>query len=182
MAELEHELAQPKWGTRADSPGPRGCWALTKAGRRCAAAVRADGDFCNAHSGVGVAADPAKHSPAGSKRAAEVRRTRADLRLVLGHTRMDTPRQALRALAIVNAERLAGTTISAALDPSVLPERRARLALDIIEAADPKVSTVATLTGEVDMEQATLGQLLALAQERGISLERPALEAPPLTE
>jgi hypothetical protein len=77
-------------------------------------------------------------------------------------------------LAIVNAERLAGTTISAALDPSLAPEKRARLALEIIEAADPKVSTVATLTGELDPSSASLSDLLRYAEAQGISLERPA--------
>ena len=172
------ELAQPKWGTRAEKPGKRGCWALTKAGRHCGSARRADGDFCNAHSGIGVAADPALHSPKGSAVAAERRRARADLRMIIGNTRMDTPRSALRALAIVNAERLAGTTIAAALDPSVPPERRARLALDIVEAVDPKVSTSLSVTSELDMEQASLSQLMALAAERGVSLERPADPSP----
>ena len=161
------QVAQPAWGTRAERPGKRGCWALTKAGRHCAAAVRGDGDFCNAHSGIGVAASPAEHSLVGRARSAEARRTRADLRLVLGHTRMDTPRAALRAVAILNAERLAGTTISAALDPSVPPERRARLALDIVEAVDPKVSTALSITSELDVDNASLGQLIALAEEQG---------------
>lgn len=174
------QVAQPRWGTRADRPGPRGCWALTKAGRHCAAAVRSDGDYCNAHSGIGVAADPAEHSLVGRQRSAEVRRTRADLRLVLGQTRMDTPRAALRAAAILNAERLAGTTIAAALDPALPPLARARLALDIVEAADPKVQTQLSVTGELDVEQASLGQLIALAEQRGIDLTRPAgvLEQP----
>ena len=110
--------------------------------------------------------------------AAERRRARADLRMIIGNTRMDTPRSALRALAIVNAERLAGTTIAAALDPSVPPERRARLALDIVEAVDPKVSTSLSVTSELDMEQASLSQLMALAAERGVSLERPADPSP----
>jgi hypothetical protein len=172
------QVAQPAWGTRGDSPGPRGCWAVKKDGAACAAAVRADGDFCNAHSGIGVAADPAKHSPVGSARAAERRRARADLRLIIGNTRMDTPRAALRALAIVNAERLAGTTIAAALDPALPGLARAKLALEVIEAVDPKVTTSLAVTGELDVEQASLGQLMALAAERGIDLERPADPSP----
>lgn len=168
------QVAQPAWGTRGDSPGKRGCWALTKAGRPCAAAVRGDSDYCNAHAGVGVAASPAEHSLVGRQRSAEVRRTRADLRLVLGTTRLDTPRAALRAAAILNAERLAGTTIAAALDPTLSPLARAKLALEIVEAVDPKVSTSLSVTGELDVEQASLGQLMQLAAERGISLERGA--------
>jgi hypothetical protein len=105
--------------------------------------------------------------------AAERRRARADLRMIIGNTRMDTPRAALRALAIVNAERLAGTTIAAALDPALPGLARAKLALEVIEAVDPKVTTSLAVTGELDMEQASLGQLIALAEARGISLERP---------
>jgi hypothetical protein len=161
---------QPRWGTRADSPGPRGCWALTKAGRACASIRRADSDFCNAHSGRGVAADPAAHSRIGVARSAEVRRTRADLRLVIGSQRLDTPRAALRAAAILNAERLAGTTIAAALDPDLATERRARLALDIIEAVDPKQTSVMTVSGEIDPQNASLGELLRFAEAHQIDL------------
>jgi hypothetical protein len=85
-------------------------------------------------------------------------------------------------VAILNAERLAASTIAAALDPDVSPERRARLALDIIEAADPKVSAVATVTGELDVGSASLGQLMALASEQGIDLARPAPELGPEPE
>jgi hypothetical protein len=177
MAALEP--AQPKWGTRAESPGPRGCWALTKAGRHCAAGAVSGGEFCSAHSGLGIAASPAEHSRVGVKRSAESRRARADLRLVLGTTRLDTPRAALRAAAIVNAERLAASTIAAALDPELSPAQRVRACLDVIEAADPKVSAVATITGEFDPEQASLGQLMALAEQQGISLDRPSLPPAP---
>jgi hypothetical protein len=181
MAAVE-QPAQPRWGTRADSAGPRGCWALTKAGRHCAAGAVSGGEFCSAHSGLGIAASPAEHSKVGRVRSAESRRARADLRLVLGTTRLDTPRAALRAQAILNAERLAASTIAAALDPDLAPERRARLALDIIEAADPKVSAVATVTGELDVGSASLGQLLALAEQQGLDLSRPTPTPPPLPQ
>lgn len=91
---------------------------------------------------------------------------------------MDTPRAALRAQAILNAERLAVTTVAAALDPELAPEKRARLALEIIEAADPKVSAQATVTGELDVGSASLGQLLQLCEAQGIDLTRPAPPAP----
>ena len=86
---------------------------------------------------------------------------------------MDSPRVALRAEAILNAERLARTTVAAALDPELSPAQRVRACLDVIEAAEPKVSAVATVTGELDVGSASLGQLLALASEQGIDLTRP---------
>jgi len=173
MAAVE-QPAQPHWGTRGTSPGKRGCWALAKTGRPCAAQVLNEGDYCSAHSWRGVAADPLGHSLVGRQRSAEVRRQRADLRLVLGTRRLDSPRAALRAAAIVNAERLAVTTVDAALDPNEDPLKRARLALEIIEASDPRQTAHAVVEGEVDLESASLGQLMALAESQGISLDRPS--------
>jgi len=70
--EAPKELPQPRYATRADSPGARGCWALKRDGEHCGAARRADSDFCNAHepSAGGVASSPAEWSLRG--RAASV--------------------------------------------------------------------------------------------------------------
>jgi hypothetical protein len=70
----------------------------------------------------------------------------------------------------VNAERLAGSTIAAALDPDLATERRARLALDIIEAVDPKQTSVVTVSGEIDPANASLGELLRFAEAHQIDL------------
>lgn len=172
------EMPQPKWGTRGESPGIRGCWAVKKDGQPCGAAVRNDSDFCNAHSGHGLAANPAQHSLVGRRRSAEVRRDRAELRLILGSTRLDSPRMALRAEATRAAERLARTTVAAALDPALSPAATVRACLDVIEAAEPKVSATAVISGEFDPASASLGQLMALATQQGIDLTRPEQASP----
>jgi hypothetical protein len=85
----------------------------------------------------------------------------------------------------VNAERLAGRAISAALDPEVSPERGARLALDIIEATDPKDQATLTVSGSIDPSTATLSELLSFAEHHGISLtgaENGSVEPSPVID
>jgi hypothetical protein len=84
---------------------------------------------------------------------------------------MDTPRGALRANVIANAERLGGRAVGAALDESVRPEVAARLCLDLIEAVDPKQQTVTTVTGSLDpeaLDSMSFRELLSFAQDNGI--------------
>lgn len=161
----------PRYGTRGTAPGRRGCWAVSKAGNPCAAPRRGDSEYCNAHSGMGVASDPKGHSEIGSRRAAEQRTRRAELRLILGSTRMDSPRTALRAAAILNAERLAGRAIAAALDPSVDVLSAGKHALSVIDAADPRQQQTAVLTGNLNgeaIEGMGFRELLSFAQGHGI--------------
>lgn len=141
MPSSDDQPRQPAWGVRGDQPGERGCWAIANHGGACRAARRADSDYCSAHAGYGVAADPHGHSLNGRVASAHARRRRADIRLALGAVRLDTPRGALRAAAHLRAERLAWRTIDAALDSDVKPAEAARLALEIIREVDP-VATV----------------------------------------
>jgi hypothetical protein len=157
----------PAWSTRGDAPGPHGCWALNKRGEPCRAARRGDGDYCNAHSGLGVAADPRAHAVVGTQRAAEARTRKAEMRILLGSTRMDSPRVALRAAAIRSAERLASSAINAATDPSIDPSTRGKQALAVIEAAEPRHS--ATLSASVEVGDMSLAQLMERAEALGIS-------------
>lgn len=171
LAVPQEEPKAPAWTTRNSTPGPRGCWALNKRGDPCGSARRADGDYCNAHSGLGVAADPKGHSAVGTVASAESRRRRAALRLVIGSTRLDTPRAALRGLAVVNAERMAGRVVGAAISPQTPDVQAAKLCLDIIDAVDPRLSTVTEVTGELDpsqLESLSLSQLMSFAHQHGI--------------
>jgi hypothetical protein len=143
---------------------------VKKDGQPCRAAVTRATDFCSAHSGLGITADPAAFAPAGIRASAESRRRRAELRLVIGRTRPGSPRAALKALANVNAERLAGRAVSAALDPLVRPDTAAKLALEIIEATDPKDQNTLTVSGSFDPSTASLSELMSFAHSHGISL------------
>lgn len=162
---------QPFTGTRGDSPGPRGCWAVKKSGDPCGAARRSDGDFCNAHSGVGLVADPAKWSKVGVVKSAEVRRRRADMRLVLGRTSLNSPRGVLKAAVVVEAERLAGIALDAAFDPNQDSLKRGQHALTLIDAVDPQVRVSASVTTEIDPSTASLSELITFAQTHGIELD-----------
>jgi hypothetical protein len=91
---------------------------------------------------------------------------------VIGSTRLDTPRAALRAAAVVNAERLAGRAVGAALSAATPPAQAAKLCLDIIDAVDPKLSTVTTVTGDIDpeaLQNMGFRELLSFAQQHGIA-------------
>lgn len=175
-AEPSTELAlapspgQPFHGTRGDAPGPLGCWAVKRDGQPCRAATVRGQDYCSAHSGLGIARDPAHYAPAGIAASAASRRNKAELRLVLGITRPGSPRSALKAAAGLNAVRLAGRAVSAALDPEVRPEVAAKLALDIIEATDPKDQNTVSVSGSIDPSTATLSELMSFAEAHGIGL------------
>src|SRR5580765_240489 len=106
--------------------------ALNNRGEPCGAVKRRDGDFCTAHAGLGVAADPQRYAALGHEARREQLATRARLRLVLGDRGRVSARSVLREKANLNAERLAGTAISAALSPETDPVKAAGLALAII--------------------------------------------------
>jgi hypothetical protein len=75
-------------------------------------------------------------------------------------------------VAVVNAERLAGRAVGAALAPQTPDVQAARLALDIIDAVDPKISTVTEVTGPLSAEaidSMTLTELMSFAQQQGIT-------------
>jgi hypothetical protein len=144
---LQLRPAQPVHGTRGDAPGPRGCWALKHSGEACGAARRADSDFCNAHSGVGVASDPASFVPLAHAASAANRERRATLRAALGITRTNSPRALLKAQVFVERERIAAAAIAPALDPNVPTLARGRHALSLLEAVDPTLK----LSAQVDM-------------------------------
>jgi hypothetical protein len=85
----------------------------------------------------------------------------------------------------VNAERLASSTIGAALDPELPPERRARLALDIIEAVDPAPRAELRLSTDLSPEAVdnlSWGELQAVAESHGLLSESDALASPELPE
>src|SRR4029453_5135565 len=163
----------PAWSTRGSAPGPRGCWALNKHGDPCSAARRADGDYCNAHSGLGVAEDPAKWGPIGSAKATENRRRRAMLRTPLETTRPHTPRGVVKALAYVEREGIAGRVVGAILDPAVPSGQAARLGLDLLQAVDPPgeaTLTASTPSPPEGVADLSLTQLLTLGEQMGIPL------------
>jgi len=163
---------QPFHGSRGATPGPGGCWAVKRDGQPCRAAAIREADFCSAHSGLGIAGNPLEFQPRAVAASAQSRRAKAELRLALGITRPNSPRSALKALANQNALRLAGRAVSAALDPEVRPEVAAKLALDIIEQADPKDQNVLSVSGSIDPSTASLDELVLLCEQQGISLDR----------
>lgn len=143
---------------------------MKKDGQPCRAARLHSTDFCSAHSGLGIASDPKAYMSKGHAASAASRRAKAELRLALGITRPGSPRSALKVLASQNAMRLAGRAVGAALDPEVRPEVAAKLALEIIEKADPQGQDTLTVSGSFDPSTASLSQLLSFAEAHQISL------------
>lgn len=170
-------LELPAHSTRGAAPGPRGCWALNRRGEPCGAARRAAGDYCLAHSGGGVAANPAEWSKVGAARSAEVRRRRATLRLALGPTRLQTPKGLLRAAVFADAERVAAAALDGAVAPEVPVQSRAAHALKLIELVEPTVRaevSMALPSTPEGVAELSLSQLLSIAEENGIALPSPA--------
>lgn len=169
---------RPVHGRRGPEPGPRGCWALKSTGEACRAAARRGEDFCNAHSGTTpVAADPAKWAPIGRAAAAQARTRRATLRAALGISRHDSARGLLRGLVYVERERIAAAAIAGATDPDVSAAQRARHALALIEAAEPRESVsveVELPSTSEGVDALSLSDLLRLAQAQGVPLPSPA--------
>lgn len=176
LADSHEEPSAPAWSVRGDAPGLRGCWAVNRQGEPCGAPRRNDSDYCAAHSGFGVAEDPARWSEIGRVASAESRRRRADLRLAIGVPRLNTPRGVLAAATFVEAERVARRVVGAVLDPAVPPAQAARLGLDLVNAVDPQVTATLTTSVPTDPEgvsKLSLSQLLTLGEQMGIPLPSP---------
>lgn len=78
-------------------------------------------------------------------------------------------------MAILNAERLARSTLDACIDPNVPAEKRARLALDVIDAVDPQPQlTLSTALDAADIDNMSLSEAMALAEAHNVPL--PALD------
>jgi hypothetical protein len=159
---------QPFHGTRGAAPGPRGCWAIASHGSPCAAARRADSDFCNAHSGIGVAANPKGFAAKGLEQSRINRRRRADLRLALGITRKDSPRSALKAAVGLSKERLAWRAVDAALDPSMPSEKAVPAVLSLINEVDPQAELTLSTADSSAIHSLSLDEALALARAEGL--------------
>lgn len=156
---------EPAYGTRGDSPGPRGCWAVKSSGEPCGGAKRRDGDYCNAHSGKGIAANPAEWAPIGRAAATEARTRRAALRATLGITRPNSIRGTLRAHAFVERERIATAALAPLRGDDPVAAHRAALA--ILDAVEPvtRVELVRELPD--DPSELGLAELEAL-EARGL--------------
>jgi len=166
------EVEQPSSGTYSSEPGPRGCHTRRANGELCAAVPLRGRPFCKGHSGGGFA-DPAAASAKGHAVQRENARRRAALRLVLGDTRSFSARGALRAQTVARAAEIASRTVDAVLDPDVPAERAARLALDLVEAVEPRAELVVStpLPSSVDdVSELGLRELLALSQQHSIPL------------
>jgi len=72
----------------------------------------------------------------------------------------------------MNATRLAGRAVNAALDPEQEPLKAADLALRLIDAADPKDHLAVSVSGSIDPSTASLDELVLLCEQQGISLDR----------
>jgi hypothetical protein len=167
----------PRYGVRGPTQGPRGCWAVNKRGDPCSAAKRNDGDYCNAHSGVGIAEDPARYQHLARAASAENRRRRAVLRATLGISSSDSPRGLLKAAVFVERERVVAAALAGATDPTVPLAQRSRHALALLDATDP----LATASVELPLPDTPEGvaglglrELEALAEQVH---SRPIIEA-----
>lgn len=176
-SETQEEPKAPAHSTRGTAPGPRGCWALNRQGQPCGAARRAEGDYCMAHSGLGVAKDPAGWSKVAAAKSAEVRRRRATLRLALGPVRLQTPRGLLKAAAFAHGEELAAAALDGAIDPAVPAAQRSRAALDLIREVEPTAQVTVSQSLPSDPEgvnELSLSALLSIAEQHGITPPSPA--------
>jgi hypothetical protein len=79
-------------------------------------------------------------------------------------------------VAVANAERLAGRAVGAAISAQTPDVQAAKLCLEIIDAVDPKLSTVTEVTGEIDpsqLESLSLSQLMSFAHQHGVEAKQP---------
>jgi hypothetical protein len=173
-----HSLPQPFHSTRGTAPGPRGCWAMSKrTGQPCSAAKRSDSDFCNAHTGIGIVQDPKGNSVKGALVKQERAALRAQMRILLGNTRTDTPRAALKAAATLNAKRIAGRAVDAILSPSTPDAKAAALAIQLVNTVDPPVQAEISVSGTIPQTNEELDA--AFADGSILNLIRSGLLAPP---
>ena len=88
----------------------------------------------------------------------------------------------LREQANLNAARLAGRAISAALDPGTDPVKAANLALGIIREAEPREQSTLEIEGPVTSERVnemSLSELIAFASANGIEVPSGLDSTPP---
>jgi hypothetical protein len=148
----------------------------TRTGQPCGAAAIRGRDYCVCHSGLGVASDPAKYAPLAAAKKRENAQVRASMRLLLGNTRVMSPRNVLRARATVEAERLADRAVNGALSDKVDDATGAKLAMALIDQVDPPVEASVEVKfpqSAEDVDKLSYRELLALADELGI---RPSSE------
>lgn len=179
LAEEREGVSLPTHSTRGTAPGLRGCWALNKAGEPCGAARRAEGDYCNAHSGYGVAEDPKRWAVVGAAKNNEIRRRRATLRLALGDTRLKTPRGMLKASVYAQSEAVASAAMSPILDASASSMQRHTAALALLREVEPmaQVTVSQPLPDDPEgVEGLSLTALLSLAEQHGIAAPTPLSE------
>jgi hypothetical protein len=180
----DEPLAQPFHSTRAEAPGPRGCWAVARHGESCAAPAMRGHPYCAAHSGKGVSADPSRWSPIAREAKAERVAVRATIRAMYGANRNVGPRAVLRAHVDREAERLVGTAVNAALSKESDPLKAGSLALRLIETAHPPVQATVEFSKSLedvtraDVDAMSYSELLAFARHAGMEIPEE-LPTPP---
>jgi hypothetical protein len=178
----DERLAQPFHSVRADRPGPRGCWAMSRStGEPCASPAMRGHEFCAAHSGRGISADPTRWVPAAHEARKRNLEIRATIRHLIGDKGRTSPRAVLRAAAIPNAEPLAKRALNGALSPEVDPATGAKLSLAIIREADPPVQATVQVSENItpaDVDAMSYRELLALAEQAGIAIPEGAPTPP----
>jgi hypothetical protein len=175
-AEEREGVSLPTHSTRGTAPGLRGCWAVNKSGDPCAAARRADSDYCNAHSGYGVAKDPAKWAVIGAAKNNEIRRRRAAFRLALGPTRLGTPRGLLKAAVFAQGEAVVEAALSPITDSTAPSGLRHSAALALLREVEPMAQVTVSQPLPDDPEgvdEMSLSALLQLAEAHGLRTTRP---------
>ena len=147
-------LPQPKHSVRADRPGVRGCWAISKrTNEPCGSPAAHGGEFCAAHSGLGIAADPQRYVPLAHQARKRNLEIRATMRHLIGDIGRTSPRQVLRAAVIAQAEPLVGRAVNAALSSEVPDDRAGKLALELIREVDPAVKAEVSLSASMPQSE-----------------------------
>jgi hypothetical protein len=170
----DERLAQPFHSVRADRPGPRGCWAMSRStGEPCASPAMRGHEFCAAHSGKGVSGNPSHYSPIGQAAHREQLAVRATLRAMYGTNRSVGPRAVLRAHVDRQAERIVARALNGALSSEVPDEKAAKLALELIREADPVVKATVEFSENVtpaEVDAMSYRELLAIARQEGLEV------------
>lgn len=123
-------------------------------------------------------ADPAGNGIKGAAANQARREHRAELKLLLGSTNVSTPKGAMRAAMLMEAERLVSKVLKEALAPDGDGLKQSDLILRMMEMVEPKAE--ASLTVPLDAAQLSgmgLRDLIALADAHGITPAERAIEA-----
>lgn len=123
-------------------------------------------------------ADPAANGIKGAAANQARREHRAELKLLLGSTNVSTPKGAMRAAMLMEAERLVSKVLKEALAPDGDGLKQSDLILRMMEMVEPKAE--ASLTVPLDAAQLSgmgLRDLIALADAHGITPAERAIEA-----